>query len=296
MKMLKRVSLLVLLSILTVSFSLDAGAFLYTAETGTIENPHQFTADEHDTAAAVYHVGVRYYDPHAGRFISRDPIMDGVNWYAYTNNNPLKYIDPNGKEPVQIQTGSVADMFDELKKRNPDAGEGNLLDFLPGVPGVNSDSVRTPGQIPKNNRYVYTENYGWIDMKHFLASAATAYAYRIGDLGRGNPTSRIEAAVFANLMGYQMEMYQTVTGDRSAFSYEDLPSNAAGAVFGAFIYNPRSELTLFEQTRDWINDQGPVTPAQVTNFHRLPKETERDNPPQNFKPFPIDLRKLEQHR
>ena len=37
-----------------------------------------------------------YYDPHAGRFIQRDPAGDGMNWYAYTYNNPLGFIDPTG--------------------------------------------------------------------------------------------------------------------------------------------------------------------------------------------------------
>ncbi|MDC7124486.1 MAG: hypothetical protein PQJ46_02900 [Spirochaetales bacterium] len=31
-----------------------------------------------------------------GRFTTEDPIRDGLNWYAYANNNPLKFIDPTG--------------------------------------------------------------------------------------------------------------------------------------------------------------------------------------------------------
>ncbi len=41
-------------------------------------------------------LGHRYYDPETGRFISRDPIRAGKNWYAYCKNNPLKAIDPSG--------------------------------------------------------------------------------------------------------------------------------------------------------------------------------------------------------
>ena len=33
---------------------------------------------------------------HNGRFISEDPAKDGVNWYIYCNNNPLKYVDHTG--------------------------------------------------------------------------------------------------------------------------------------------------------------------------------------------------------
>jgi len=41
-------------------------------------------------------LGHRYYDPSTGRFLTRDPIKDGRNWYAYCENNPNKWVDPNG--------------------------------------------------------------------------------------------------------------------------------------------------------------------------------------------------------
>ena len=31
-----------------------------------------------------------------GRFIQQDPIGDGMNWYAYVGNNPLRWVDPSG--------------------------------------------------------------------------------------------------------------------------------------------------------------------------------------------------------
>ncbi|MBX3119342.1 MAG: RHS repeat-associated core domain-containing protein [Fimbriimonadaceae bacterium] len=41
-------------------------------------------------------LGHRYYDPSTGRFLTRDPIKDGRNWYSYCENNPLIFSDPNG--------------------------------------------------------------------------------------------------------------------------------------------------------------------------------------------------------
>lgn len=50
----------------------------------------------------------RYYDPALGRFYSNDPVdalrhmnsvngTDGFNRYSYANNNPYKFVDPDGR-------------------------------------------------------------------------------------------------------------------------------------------------------------------------------------------------------
>ena len=41
-------------------------------------------------------LGYRYYDASTGRFLSRDPIRDGDNWYAYCDNDPVNAVDPTG--------------------------------------------------------------------------------------------------------------------------------------------------------------------------------------------------------
>jgi RHS repeat-associated protein len=42
----------------------------------------------------------RDYDPQVGRYVESDPIglLGGVNTYAYALNNPIRYIDLNGRE------------------------------------------------------------------------------------------------------------------------------------------------------------------------------------------------------
>ena len=41
-------------------------------------------------------LGHRYYDASTGRFISRDPVGDGSNWYVYCRNNSVRFADPKG--------------------------------------------------------------------------------------------------------------------------------------------------------------------------------------------------------
>ncbi len=50
-----------------------------------------------------YYLGSRFYSPRLGRFLNADKHFDtgtgvlGTNVYAYCNNNPVMYVDPNGE-------------------------------------------------------------------------------------------------------------------------------------------------------------------------------------------------------
>ncbi len=51
----------------------------------------------------IYHAGARMYDPVVGRFMQRDPfygLYPGTSAYVYALNNPLIFIDPDGKRVV----------------------------------------------------------------------------------------------------------------------------------------------------------------------------------------------------
>ena len=50
-------------------------------------------------------LGHRYYDASTGRFISRDPVGDGGNWYVYCNNNPITFFDYSGEIAVPVILG-----------------------------------------------------------------------------------------------------------------------------------------------------------------------------------------------
>ena len=67
-----------------------------------------FHGKEQDTATGLQYFGARYYDPAVGRFLGIDPVdyQDGnlhsFNRYAYGNNNPVSYLDPDGKHPALV--------------------------------------------------------------------------------------------------------------------------------------------------------------------------------------------------
>ncbi|HRT10484.1 MAG TPA: RHS repeat-associated core domain-containing protein [Candidatus Paceibacterota bacterium] len=63
-------------------------------------NPFRFSTKYQDDETGLVYYGYRYYDPSTGRWLSRDPIGNfaGNNLYGFVANNPLTYLDPDGRK------------------------------------------------------------------------------------------------------------------------------------------------------------------------------------------------------
>ena len=66
-----------------------------------------------DTQTNLTYMQQRYYDPIAQRFLSPDPVdvsgVDGGNFnrYWYANNNPYRFVDPDGRQPQPVREHEV---------------------------------------------------------------------------------------------------------------------------------------------------------------------------------------------
>ncbi|QLG89569.1 RHS domain-containing protein [Chitinibacter bivalviorum] len=70
------------------------------------KNQQWFTGKPHEEAIGLTYFGARWYDPLLGRFAAIDPVdwnvsnpIHSFNRYAYANNNPFKFVDPDGRQP-----------------------------------------------------------------------------------------------------------------------------------------------------------------------------------------------------
>jgi RHS repeat-associated protein len=88
--------------------------------TGTIENNEKFAGKEKDKETGLYYFGARYLGPKIGRFITVDPAgirgkdllnPQKLNRYAYSLNNPYRYIDPDGRWPEQVHKTIIERAF-----------------------------------------------------------------------------------------------------------------------------------------------------------------------------------------
>lgn len=67
-----------------------------------------FHGKPYDFNTGLSYMDARYYDPVIGRFIGMDPKgiepgeLHSTNRYAYANNNPYRYVDPDGRSPLDV--------------------------------------------------------------------------------------------------------------------------------------------------------------------------------------------------
>ncbi|MCE9614478.1 MAG: DUF6531 domain-containing protein [Lentisphaerae bacterium] len=69
----------------------------------TVENPYRYTGREWDGTAGSYFYRARFFNPNAGRFLTKDPVglSQGPNQYAYCANDSVNFVDPSGLMSVR---------------------------------------------------------------------------------------------------------------------------------------------------------------------------------------------------
>ena len=80
-----------------------------------ISNRIRYTGQQHDQVTGQYYLRARYYNPLFGRFMQEDVYQgDGLNLYAYCDNNPVVYYDwteykEKGLECSQTQSDKISE-------------------------------------------------------------------------------------------------------------------------------------------------------------------------------------------
>ncbi len=127
-------------------------------EPASVANDIWFTSRKEDPRTELVYMGARWYDSRIGRFMATDPLrfdeanVHSFNRYAYGNNSPYKYRDPDGKAAETLwDLGSFA-LSVAIFKSDP-----TLLNFLaaaadgaavaiPFVPG-GIGAIRAAGKL-----------------------------------------------------------------------------------------------------------------------------------------------------
>lgn len=240
---------------------------------GAVKIGPGFTGHVGDADTGLTYMQARYYDPVAGRFLSNDPVAADLNTganfnrYWYANNNPNKFTDPDGRQSKKEEPCKTMDCNrarqDERRRRSdaPFTGgsprraeySGKALDTRLGA-YANPDEV---GKVVDSHssgkqatdvtqeswtgaRYIYTEQFGWVDLKHVTVSAMIKYGDGFGT-------------------GLIWELGQKFAYPTSAFAVEDLNSNFIGSILSMRKTVHGDERSLGELAQSLILRYRPMT-------------------------------------
>jgi len=128
-------------------------------------NP-KFNSQELDTETNFYYYNARYYDPEISRFVTADPVVDGVhslqgwNGYMYVQGNPIVYKDPTGNN----NEGLDADTINSPEYQG--GTDGFVFDMVNSVTDTVNIALPKKYEIPKlkplskDERYLKAYKYG----------------------------------------------------------------------------------------------------------------------------------------
>jgi len=142
-----------------------------------------YTGKPHEEEMGLSYFGARWYDPVTGRFMAIDPVgvkeenIHSFNRYAYANNNPYKYIDPDGRDSFLVSRP-----LDLPVKGNHNfiVSNANFLgDPQATVSSFGDVGNDTMGQVDRNTKG-FSQGTSDTDTKAWqsLSSGSTSVTYR----------------------------------------------------------------------------------------------------------------------
>jgi RHS repeat-associated protein len=190
----------------------------------------KFTGKERDAETGLDYFLARYYSGAQGRFTSPDDVMfsgqtakDPQSWnlYSYVLNNPLRFVDPTGRECVTLDSGATGDdgkgkmcqaVLDADKNKKPDVtvtaeaprSEPPLQDPLPDAV-VSFIAADLGGSA-------LSRVFGWIGGR-ISSAAAPAAVKALAKLGR--PAWAESAGGFVNWLKNLQRAGKSLTADEA---------------------------------------------------------------------------------
>jgi RHS repeat-associated protein len=252
---------------------------------------HRFTGQVLDEETGLYYYNARYYDPNLARFIQADTLIpdlinpQALNRYAYTLNNPLKYVDPSGHWPQWsyewMPNWMVRTLTDGTDSYTPTPGVGN------GAPISNMAMLR--------------DDLGDYDDSQMKAGAQVLRAGMeanpvVGLFNSGYTAATGKDAVDPTRTVGRSERIQATTGTAAAgLPFLRIGREAAGDGFKLVRYGSREEATAsqevgrllprpgHERQPKWIGLEGTIDPRSLgkranssSHTHKMDIYTNKD--------------------
>ena len=218
-----------------------------------------FTGHVQDAATGLTYMQQRYYDPGIGRFLSVDPVTangnTGANFnrYWYANNNPYKFIDPDGRKVKGPACGQNTSC--QLARG---AAGGRIQVNLPGSPrswdktkGEGAQKTYGPplkDVVPEEERQEFSRK---LMLKHKMIGAEnTFYSKTIpvaGCVDQGAPMCSLGGYIF-------------IGGDAFDYSLGD---------FGSMLFHESNHVIEFRRGGIWTSSGEFMNAVRQTRSYGL---------------------------
>jgi RHS repeat-associated protein len=205
-------------------------------EQSVVGNRILFTGREYDAETGTYYYRARTMHPQIGRFMQSDPLLyvDGMNYYSYCLNNPIKFVDPFGRAP--------GDYFPNMDAAAIDWGNRYNQSSIDNNQEYASTIYEYPNPTTGNHGYTYTTpNHGG------EASVNPS----------SNPSGTTATGDIHSHGGYSHGVY-----DDNNFSSQDKEDNDRTGLTG-YVTTPNGSLQKYDPSTKNIN-------VLCTDMHRDP--------------------------
>jgi len=278
---------------------LPYGELFVSQKNHSFDSRYKFSAKELDNETGYSYFGARYYDSNLSIWLSVDPMASeypSLSPYVYTANNPIRFIDPDGRKIVPTNSeGETAirgyvNNFNEDVKSNvfkisysgPDGGKYNYSKY----PEYSSMSVKGSDQYSdfKSFKIAMKSNGAKLNKQElkeahgFYLALISENTYTVdgvvgGTNGKTFKPGTESSKVVDNVMGYRKREVYNENLNNALINYQNDPNQNIDILFNpenadksgsGFVYfknqekNSTTKGAVFLDTRNanWQNNLG----------------------------------------
>ncbi|WP_262896646.1 RHS repeat-associated core domain-containing protein [Flavobacterium psychrophilum] len=197
------------------------GEVLFEEHSSSFKSPYLFNGKELDRETNLTNFGARYLDMKTSLWLNVDPLAEkypGVSSYVFCLNNPLIYVDPDGKEI--ILTGTVAErntILSSLRKLTND----KLVINSSGVVSISRIGGENTGKRLSSGSSLIRE----LNKKGTNEKSVTI---SIGTPGSGNSESDINSTNAINGVGSNTTVNFDITSSPTILTENSVTGNVSG--------------------------------------------------------------------
>ena len=138
------------------------GEILFDEHSSEHTMPYLFNGKELDSETGLYYYGARYYDPRVSIFLNVDPLAEKtMTPYAYTNNNPIMLVDPDGREATDDYRLDKNGTISLIKKTNDNfdrlISQDGKNSIIINKKSTNNGSIISELVSPKQDKPTYLD-------------------------------------------------------------------------------------------------------------------------------------------